>query len=324
MTIVKSRPERMGFWKRKYHKLKETKPSTVLFSVIKYVVLICIMYLIMYPVFRHFLEAIKSFDDLLDLTVRYIARNPSLEHFTLAIQAMRIPESLINSVFISLLVAILQVMSCTLIGYGFGRFNFPFKRLLYVFVVLTLLIPPQTILTAQFFQFRFFNPFGISAAITGDSLNLINSVWPFVLLSSSGFGLRNGLYIYLMSQFFRGLPNELEEAGVVDGANPFKIFYRVMLPCAATMMVTVFLFSFTWQWTDSYFTRLFWGTRLTLPTAVGGIATFLMPTGFVIDPVVAQAASAAAVIIIIAPILCLYVFTQKYFIEGLEKSGITG
>ena len=303
------------------NKAKKIKISAVALALIKYLVIICIMYLILFPLFRRGVESIKSYGDMLDLTVKFIPKNISFEHYERAMRMMNFGSSFRNSLVLSSLVGLLQVVSCTAIGYGFGRFNFPLKKLLFVIVVATLLIPPQTLITAQYLHFRFFDVFGAINFLRGDTINLIDSFWPSGMLAATGFGLKNGLYIYLMSQFFQSLPKELEEAGLVDGAGAFRIFTNIMLPCAFTMMFTIFLFSFSWQWTDTHFARLFFSSAAILPSSVSRIIQDQVGS---LDPVLYQAAYSAAVVLIVLPIAVLYGFTQKFFIEGIEKSGIVG
>ncbi len=289
-------------------------------SVIKWVFIICIIYVILMPILTKGIESIKSYNDLMDSTVNHIPKKPTLKNFTDAMNAMKYLKSFMNSTLLALSISLIQVLSCTFIGYGLGRFDFPGKKLLCVLVIVTLLIPPQTIMTSLFMKFRFFDFFGIFTLITGKPLNVLDSFTPFLLLSITGFGLKNGLYIYLMTQFLKGIPKEMEESGYVDGANSFQIFVKIMLPMAKTMMITVFLFSFSWAWTDTYYPRLFLSQLITLPSSVSAIANY----GRDIDPATRRALFSAATILILAPIGLLYFFTQKHYIEGLEKSGIVG
>ncbi len=290
-------------------------------SIVRYAIVICILFIIIYPFIAYISNSFKSVEDLTDISVNFIPKNPSTEIFSIAIKAMQYQKTFINSLLLSLFVAALQVLASTFIGYGFGRFRFPGRKLLYAFVIITLLIPPQTLMVPEYFKFRFFDFFGIIESLTGQSLNFINTWIPFGALSISGFGLKNGLYIFLMTQFFERMPMELEEAAMVDGAGFFKIFYRIMAPNAIPMMATVFLFSFSWQWTDTYFTSLFLSDWKVLPMAAGSIAAYQVN---IIEPVVRSAASNAAVLLIIAPLIALYAFAQKMFIQGIEKSGLVG
>lgn len=292
-----------------------------LVSLFRYLLVFCIIFIILYPLFARFANAFMSEEDLFDKTVTYIPKHFSLDSFRLAMEAMDFEATLLNTTLLTVLVSALQVVSCTLIGYGFGRFEFYGRRVLYVLVIATMIIPPQTIMISQFLQFRFFDPLGLISLLTGQSVNLIDTLWPFGFLAATGLGIKNGLYIYLMTQFFRGMPKELEDAGYVDGAGAFKIYFRIMLPNAVPMMVTVLLFSVSWQWTDTYYSNLLLSDMWTFPRAVGAIATFEAST---ISPVITTAMNNAAMVLIMLPLLVLYIFTQRFFIQGLEKTGIVG
>lgn len=309
------------FSERNQQKLKSKKFwSGLIFSFLRYAMLICLAYIILFPIFKMVTNAFMSSDDLLDKTVTYIPKFPSLENFQIAIDAMHFQTSVLNSLKITLLVSALQLISCTLIGYGFGRYKFFGKKFFYAFVIASILIPPQTIMISQFLQFRYMDFFGLITMLRGKT-GLIDTSWPFLMLGATGFGIKNGLFIYLFSEYFRGLPKVLEEAGYVDGAGAFRIFFRIMLPNAVPMMTTVLLFSVSWQWTDYYYSNLFLTSQWTLPMALSAIQTYNNTT---LSPAVIGAANNAGMILIILPLLVMYLFTQKLFIQGIEKSGIVG
>ena len=179
-----------------------------------------------------------------------------------------------------------------------------------------LVVPPQTILIPLYLRFRFFDFFGIIEWITGSSLKLIDTYWCQILLSATGLGWKNGLYIYLMRQYFRGVPKELEEAAYIDGARTFKAFFKIMVPSALPMMLTVFLFSFSWQWTDTFYTGTFLIKKKLLATSVNAITHDNELMQFNLQQ--------TAILIILIPLILLFIITQRYFVEGIERSGLTG
>ena len=157
------------------------------------------------------------------------------------------------------------------------------------------------------------------------SINLKNTIIPFVILSVTGLAFKNGLYIFMLRQFFRGIPDSLEESAYIDGSGDFKTFIRIILPMSVPMMITVFLFSFCWQWTDTFYTNMFFTTEKLSPymlSQLAGIPKSLDTTG------AAQVMYETAIyntcgIMIIAPLVILYVFLQRYLVEGIERSGLT-
>ena len=127
----------------------------------------------------------------------------------------------------------------------------------------------------------------------------------------------------MMRQFFRGMPKELEEAAYVDGAGAFKTFVIIMLPSAVAMMVTCFLFSFVWQWLDMSYTTIFMRDIPLISTRAGGLSAGAdyNAQSYSID---ASLVKNAGMVIIILPLLALYLFTQKFFVESISRSGLVG
>lgn len=304
----------------------------LMWSIVRTILVIGICFVILYPLIVKFSVSIMEERDLYDITVRYVPKHFTLKNYQTAWTYMRYPEAFINSVKLSLLTSLMQLISCTLVGYGFARFNFPLKNLLFGLVIAILVVPPQTIMIPLFLHFRFFDIFGIISALTGHTLNLLDSYWPFILLSATGMGLKNGLYIYIMRQHFRGAPKDLEEAAYIDGAGAFKTFYRVMLPGAIPMMVTVFLFSFVWQWTDTFYSTLFLQKLWVLPTALSSLVPNVSQAyssaqlGIMVylSPAYSSMLNNTGSILVIIPLIIIYLFTQRYFVESIERSGLTG
>ena len=159
---------------------------------------------------------------------------------------------------------------------------------------------------------------------TAGGLTLTNTYWPLILLSATGLAFKNGLYIFMLRQFFRGVPDELEESAYIDGSGVIQTFFKIILPISVPMMITVFLFAFSWQWTDNFYTTLF------LPSKD---APELMVDLVQVPPSLTkeypgQSLYYAAIrntcgLMIIAPLVVMYLFCQKYLVQGIERSGLT-
>lgn len=207
--------------------------------------------------------------DLFDSTVRWIPRHFIVENYKVVWNAIEYPTAFWKSLKLSLTVAIPQTFSGAMIGYGFARFKFRGSSILFALVLLTLLVPAQTILVPLYLNFRYFNLFGL---MPGKGINLLSSHWPFVLISVTGAGMRGGLFIYVMRQYFRNVPRELEDAAYVDGASPLRTFFTVMLPGDVPSMVTIFLLSLVFQWDDSTLTSVLMGNEVLLPWTLRTLA----------------------------------------------------
>lgn len=304
--------------KNRYLNLRMAKD--ICWRIIRLVIVTGLSFLILYPFFIKISMSFMDVNDYYDKTVKYIPKNFTLDNIREAWKQLNYLESGKNTLILSVFCSLIQMMSCTLIAYGFARFKFKGRNVLFSLVIFSLLIPPQTILVSLYMRFRYFdllNIFGTTGRTGG--FNLIDSFWPFVLLSFTGLGLKNGLYIYIMRQFFRGMPKELEEAAYVDGSGAFRTFWQVMLPSAVPMMLTIFLFAFSWQWTDTFYTGLFFNRLKVLATAI-----FNIRDDKGIDPVIISAWRNTAVMLVITPLILVYSFAQKYFVQGIERSGIVG
>lgn len=298
------------------------KAAKLLWKIVRAVLIAGISFIILYPLFVKISVSIMIENDLYDRTVNYIPRNFTLDHFRVAWEYMRYPTGFRNSFILSFATSIFQVISCTLVAYGLARFKFYGKTIVFGLVVFTLIVPPPVILLPLYMNFRYFDLFGIIGLISGGKgINLLGSFWPSILLSVTAMGLRNGLYIYMIRQFFRGMPHELEEAAYIDGAGLFSTFRRIMLPSAVPVMITAFLFSFVWQWTDTFYASVFFIQRIPLLSIrLRGVGS-LAGTG---NWLYASQLTNSGVVLLIVPIIALYIFSQRFFVESIERSGIVG
>lgn len=301
-------------------------------SICRFILLFGMCFLILQPILQKISVSFMAESDLYDPVVTSIPLHFTTSNYELAAKIMSYGKSLFNSFTISLTIAILQIAVCTLVGYGFARFKFPFRNFWFACVILVILIPPQTISTSLYLSFRFFDIFGLVEAATGSAINLRGSVLPYYLLSATCMGLKNGLYIYMIRQFFRNIPKELEEAAYVDGCGTLKTFFRIMLPDAKPILTSCFLFAFVWQWTDSFYSNMFLGSTKLLSTELYRVVDNL---GVYINRELGSAGGQGAVsmaysncilstgvLMIILPLIILYLFAQKGFVESLSSSGI--
>ena len=290
--------------------------ATIFGNIFAYVLTIGIAFVIIYPLLRRIGNAFKPVEEFYDTSIVYFPRNPTFEVVRQAFYRLNFKQVGIPSFLMALYVGLTQMVVALLVGYGFARFKFRGSRVLFACVILTLVVPPQTILIPLYLRFRYFDILGIFKAITGHSLKLIDTYWCQILLSATGLGWKNGLYIYLMRQYFRGVPKAPEEAAYIDGARTFKAFVKIMVPSALPMMLTVFLFSFSWQWTDTFYTGTFLIKKKLLATSVNAITHE--------NELMAFNLQQTAILIILIPLIFLFVVTQRYFVEGIERSGLTG
>ncbi len=293
-------------------------------ALIRAIVVLGICSVSLMPLFTKLSSAFMTERDLYDQTVKWIPRNPTLDNFKLVWRYMKYPEAFKNSFLLALSVSLLQLAACTVVGYGFARFQFRGRNLIFGLVVFTLIVPPNLIMIPMYLNFRYFDLFGL---LPDGGINLLGSYWPFILMAATGTGMRNGIFIYIMRQFFRGMPRDLEEAAYVDGAGPFTTFFRIMLPGAVPAMVIVFLFGFVWQWNDYFLTNIFMGGQTLLPLTLDSLvfsASGLVTGGMMLTGQYASLINNTGMLLFMAPLLVLYAFLQRYFVESVERTGLVG
>lgn len=290
---------------------------SIIFTMLKAVIIFGICFMIIYPFLMKFIVAFMAEVDLYDPTVRYLPRNFSLENIRAVMSALKWNKTFIFSIGMAFGISALTVLSCTLAAYGFARFKFPGSKILFGIVIFTLIVPPQTLGLSIFIRFRDFDFFGLYNAITGNSNNLLNTMWPFIIMSGLAVGFRNGLYIYLLRQYFKGIPKVFEEAAYIDGAGAFRTFGQIILPGAIPIMVTVAMFSFAWQWTDNFFTTLIAPQSNLISTMISAVSAYM-------DPIRSSMMRNTTAFLVAIPIILLYLLFQKFLVEGIERSGIVG
>ena len=286
-----------------------------------YVLLIGIAFVIVYPIIRRVSNAFKPAEEFFDSSVILFPRNPTQETIWRAYGGLNVNGLGAKSFWLAVFVALGQTAVATVAAYGFARFKFRGSKLLFACVIFTLVVPPETIVIPLLLRFRYFNPFGLMSLILGKPLDLTDTLWPQIILALTGMGWKNGLYIYMMREYFKGMPIALEEAAYIDGAKTMRAFFEIILPSAVPMMMTIFLFSFSWQWTDDFYAGTFLLTERVMAT---NIATLVESGSGGSVEIVSYNTQQTATLLLILPLIVLFIFTQRFFVEGIERSGITG
>lgn len=328
--------ERTDFWTRfklKYLSLKFV--TTVVWVIFRLVLLVGISYVILSPVLSKIFSSFMGKEDFVDVTVKYIAKYPTLDTYKALIVEAKYFTAMFNTACLSLFCALVQTFICCIVAYGFAKFKFKFNNLLFFLVIFTMVVPHETLQLSMFMKFRYFDILGLFKLLGGGvipgfkvipftDINLLNTYWPLALLSLGGLGFKNGLYIYMLRQYFRGVPDELEESAYLDGSGVFRTFVQIIIPLSVPMLITVFLFSFSWQWTDMFYTDLFFTkASITMMPDIVMIPKSL-DTIYAGQSMFEAAIHNTASLLIIAPLIVMYLFCQRYLIAGIERSGIVG
>ena len=333
--------DRKDFWERNRRSdgyLLKKRTKQICISVIRGLLMFGLCFMIIQPMINRLAMSIMEEKDLYDSTIILLPCNVTLDNYRIVAELTTFPDSMINTLWISIVMSIAQIVSTTLVAYGFARFEFPLKKFWFACVVMLIIIPPQTIQTALYSTFtRFDIPSvipglfgfpGIFEAITGKPLNIRSSIWPYLLMCLTCMGLKDGLYIYMLRQYFKGVPESLEEAAYVDGCGTMHTFLKIMLPDALPTIASCFLFSFVWQWTDLFYARNFLTGYKTYATEMSVMVSrmskyfasdasqsVVVPNGRQLQLV------SIAVLFCCIPLIILYVFTQRTFVESIAMTG---
>lgn len=347
--------------------------KNVVLWIFRLVLMIGISYIVLNPFLTKIAASFMAPEDFVDATVRLIPKHFTLDIYKAIISELGYFTAFKNTFLLSFITAILQTFVCCLIGYGFAKFKFRGRNILFGLVVLTMVIPHPTIQHAMYSSFTEFDILGIVKFLKGGGIELFgynlkeaipaleninvlpdkiqlgeyldgavtrysvdmsistngidvtNTFVPFIVLSLGALAFKNGLYIFLLRQFFRGVPDELEESAYMDGSGVFKTFFRIILPLSIPMMVTVFLFAFCWQWTDGFYINLFYNAAKT--------NTVFLSWEFIDVPSSLEISYAGSALyntairntcglLIILPLVILYSFGQRFLVQGIEQSGL--
>jgi multiple sugar transport system permease protein len=318
--------------KERYRYLFGRRIANAVWPFFRYVILIGLAFVILYPIMFMVTNSIRPNSETLDPTTMWIPKELRFANFSETFNAIlqRHPNVIFNTFFVNIGCSVIQVITCALAGYGFARFKFKGRGPLFGIVILQMIVPVQIVMIPLYMQFRYFDVFGI-LGLMGQEVNLIGNPITLFIMAFFTNGIRAGLFILLFRQFFRGLPKELEDAAYLDGCGPLATFLRIMVPNAFVSFLTVFIFSVVWYWNDTYITgMLIGGEGATISIAINGqnlweiVATYLH--GDSRNYVAAQfiVFVQAGALMAITPILIMYLFLQKHFVEGVERSGIVG
>jgi len=206
-----------------------------------------------------------------------------------------------NTLILVIPVVALTLLSSLVVAYGFARFSFPLKRVLFALMISTLMLPDSVIMIPRYILFR--------------SFGWLNTYLPFYVPAALAV---NAFFIYLFIQFFRGVPRELDEAAVIDGCGSFRILTNVMLPLSLPAIVSAALFQFIWTWNE-FFNALIYINSVSKFTVSLGLRMVLDNEGAVHwNRVMAMS------VVAITPCVAIFFSAQKYFVEGIATTGLKG
>lgn len=308
--------------------------TSIIWKIFRFFLLIGICYIFLFPVLYMISVAVRSPDTVNDPSIVWIPRGISFGSIKTAIEILEYPRAITTTAVIAIGSTVASLISCTLVGYGFARYNFKEKGFMFAMVLLTIIVPPQTTIISSFINYRNFDFFGIMKLLHAvipavpAQISLINTVWTFILPALFASGLRSGLFIFIFRQFFAGMPKDLEEAAMIDGCGAFRTFISIMLPLAKSALITVLLFSFVWHWNDYFQSSMYFNDNQPVSVMLNQMQSLLQDAKIfnvvTNTPDEIRTYLQAGCLLTILPPLILYIFTQRFFTESIERTGIVG
>lgn len=277
------------------------KRKTPVTKFLSYFFLIVLAYIMTYPLLWMIGAAFKSNEEIFG-TIGLLPKNPMFGAFAAGWKGTGqygFSTFLYNTFLMVIPTVVFTAVSATLIGYGFARFEFPFKKTLFTIMLSTMMLPATVILIPRYIFFR--------------NLGWLDSYLPFIVPAMLGcFPFFN----FMMVQFFRGLPLELDESGKLDGCNSFIILKDLLLPLCKSAIFSVIVFQFVWTWNDFLNVLIYISSVAKYPVALGLRMTMDISTEFDWNQILAMS------LISIAPPIVLFFAAQKYFVEGIATTGM--
>ncbi|SCE79876.1 carbohydrate ABC transporter membrane protein 2, CUT1 family [Micromonospora haikouensis] len=274
-------------------------------QAVRLLVLIAIVVVVLYPLFWMIGTSVKSQEEIVSniglLPKEFTPGNyvDGWTNFDLSFGRF-----FLNSAMVSLLTVVGNAVSCLLAAYAFARLRFRLRGMWFAIMIGTLLLPGHVLIVPQYILFR--------------SLGLVGGEWPYLPLLIPQFLATEAFFVFLMVQFMRGIPRELDEAAKIDGASAFGIFRHVILPLSRPALVTTAIFSFIWTWND-FFRQLVFLSSLEDYTVPVALTLFIDSTSqSAVGPMFAMS------VLSLLPVFLFFLAFQRMLVEGINTSGLKG
>lgn len=289
-----------------------------LYKFLFYFMLIIFGFIFIYPILSMISISFMGPQDLADTSLKWIPSHIEWSNYKAVIEKLDYFKTLFKTIVVTIVPSILNMIVASLTAYGFARFKFPGRKILFAIMLATFIIPRKLIFIPQYAWFS--------------KIKLLGTLWTYILPSLFGQGLYSALYILILYSAFRLIPVQLEESASIDGASKIQIFTRIVLPLVVPSMITVFLFSFVWYWNDSNTASMYlnsggstkWSTLLVMLTNYQAQIDAETGGGEGINALLYRGTRMAGTLLSILPLVIVYIFLQRYFVESVETSGITG
>ena len=276
----------------------QTSPIMVVLKILLYVVLIALAVFTLIPFVWMLSSSLKLDREVFSYPIRWIPEVFHWENYSLIWSKVPLITYFKNTAIIAILVTFIQTLTSSFAAYAFAKLQFRGRNVLFICYVATIAVPWQTYMLPQFILMR--------------SMGLYDTLWAIVVLQSfSAFG------VFLMRQFYQGIPTELCEAARIDGLSEYGIWFRIMLPLSRAAIATLVIFTFVGTWND-YMGPMIYLTRDVNKTVQVGLRRFIQENSS--DYHLIMAVSVCSLL----PVSIVFLALQKYFIQGIATTGLKG
>ena len=300
--------------------------------ILRYVFFLSLSYILVYPLIYIFVNSLKDLSNAYDATVNWVPKYLYFGNLLDAIKVFDLKHTALRSFVYEILASLIQFCSCAVAAYGLARFDLKGKSLMSILMIVNILVPSMMIIIpsyVNFSQMDFMGILGLISRITGKDIrpNLIGTPLVFYLPALLGVGLKGGLFVYIYSQFFKGLPKELEEAAWIDGAGAWKTFLKIVIPSSSSAIITVLLFSVVWYWNDYYLAQMYM-SEPTFSVAIYNFSSYSITDKLGLSVETARYLNVPMILSgcvwFISPMLLFYLAMQRRFMASVATSGIVG
>ncbi len=273
-----------------------------------YIMLVGFAFIFLLPFLYMLSNSLKSPIDLYDTTVKWLPHHITFQNFKSAVFVLDYWNRLKTSLIVTILAVFGQVLSCSFIAYGFARFRFKFRDVLFLLVLFSVIVPPQTLIIPSYINFS--------------KMNMLGTFLPVIVPCFFGMGLNGAIFIFIFRQFYKGLPTDLEDAATIDGCGFLETFWKIIVPTSQTSLLVVFILSFIWHWNDFFEPSMY-----LIDVSKGTLTMYLeiMETPIAMQKYMDQytiAVKMACTLLTILPVIIMYILLNRRFIRGIEHSGL--
>lgn len=279
---------------------RKIKKSIIVIDII----LVISTCLVLLPIVTMVMTSLKTFEDVQMNPASLIPKEFTLKNYVTVFTEFPFTQYLINTLFITITSTIGITLTSALVAYAFSRFDFKYKGIIFAVMLSTIMIPGQILQIPLYEMYR--------------GMGWINTYKPMIIPAFLGGGITN---VFLIRQFFNSLPKSIFESAQIDGAGEFRIFATIAVPLSKAIIFTVAIFSFTASWNDFYSPLLYINDDKKYTLAYG---LYIFFDKFKVGSYKAWNIICAANLVVIVPIIVLYFFAQRYFVEGITLGGVKG